>query len=112
MWGYEFLRARSGFELAAQVARWHHERWDGGGYPDGLYGDAIPERVTIVTVADAFDAMTCDRPYRARRPVSVAVKEIAAHSGTQFSPRVVEALLRLASRGDLFSSDNTEATAA
>ena len=64
-WGAEFLAGRPGFELAATIARSHHERWDGGGYPDGLAGEAIPESAAIVAVADSFDAMTSDRPYRA-----------------------------------------------
>ncbi len=60
VWGAEFLAGRQGFELAGQVARWHHESWDGSGYR--LIGEQIPERVAIVTVADAYDAMTSHRP--------------------------------------------------
>jgi diguanylate cyclase (GGDEF)-like protein/putative nucleotidyltransferase with HDIG domain len=97
-WGAEFLAGRPGFELAVTIARSHHERWDGGGYPDGLSGDAIPEAATIVAVADSFDAMTSDRPYRAARSVAAAVREIMACSGKQFSPRVVQALVRLHKR--------------
>ena len=95
IWGQEFLVARQGFELASRVARSHHERWDGGGYPDGLAGDNIPEEATIVTVADSYDAMTHDRPYRQGRPTAEAVAEILANSGRQFNPKVVEALVRL-----------------
>jgi HD-GYP domain-containing protein (c-di-GMP phosphodiesterase class II) len=95
VWGGDFLAGRQGFELAATIARSHHERWDGSGYPDGLAGEAIPKAATIVAVADAFDAMTSDRPYRAARPVAAAVREIAACSRGQFSPRVVQALVRL-----------------
>jgi putative two-component system response regulator len=94
-WGAEFLAGRPGFELAGVIARSHHERWDGGGYPDGLAGEAIPEAAAIVAVADSFDAMTSDRPYRAARSVAAAMREIAACSGKQFSPRVVQALVRL-----------------
>jgi len=97
-WGAEFLGGRPGFELAATIAHWHHERWDASGYPDGLSGEAIPEPAAIVAVADAFDAMTSDRPYRPRRSVAAAVREIEAFSGRQFCPRVVEALLRLHKR--------------
>jgi len=100
-WGAEFLAGRPGFELAATVAHWHHERWDGGGYPDGLAGEAIPEPATIVSVADAFDAMTSGRPYRRARSVSAAVREIVACSGRQFSPRVVRALSRIHKRRTL-----------
>jgi diguanylate cyclase (GGDEF)-like protein len=95
IWGAEFLAGRPGFEQAAAIAHSHHERWDGTGYPDGLLGEAIPEAATIVAVADAFDAMTSDRPYREARSVAAAVREIAACSGTQFSPKVVRALVRL-----------------
>ena len=94
-WGAEFLAGRPGFELAGVIARSHHERWDGGGYPDGLAGEAIPETATIVAVADSFDAIISDRPYRAARSIAAAMREIVACSGKQFSPRVVRALVRL-----------------
>jgi len=94
-WGAEFLAGRPGFELAATIARSHHERWDGGGYPDSLAGEAIPEVATIVAVADSFDAIISDRPYRAARSIAAAMREIVACSGGQFSPRVVRALVRL-----------------
>jgi diguanylate cyclase (GGDEF)-like protein/putative nucleotidyltransferase with HDIG domain/PAS domain S-box-containing protein len=94
-WGAEFLRQRSGFELAAVIAQHHHERWDGFGYPGRLVGKAIPEPAAIVTVADSLDAITNNRPYRLGRPLHWAIGEIVRCSGQQFSPRVVEALLRL-----------------
>jgi diguanylate cyclase (GGDEF)-like protein len=100
-WGAELLSQREGFELATEVARAHHERWDGSGYPAGLAGDDIPEAAAIVSVADSLDAMTSNRPYRAGRPLAWAVREIEANAGTQFSPRVVQALLRLHARGEL-----------
>ncbi len=101
IWGGEFLAGREGFRLASIVARSHHERWDGGGYPDGLTGEAIPLAAAIVTVADSFDAMTHDRPYRAGRGVDDAVAEIQACAGAQFSPAVVDVLVRLHRRGML-----------
>jgi HD-GYP domain-containing protein (c-di-GMP phosphodiesterase class II) len=97
-WGEEFLKGRPGFELAATIARSHHEHWDGSGYPDGLAGDDIPEAATIVALADAFDAMISDRPYRAARSVTEALREIAACSGRHFSPRVAQAIARLDER--------------
>jgi putative nucleotidyltransferase with HDIG domain len=97
-WGEEFLKDRPGFELPATIARSHHEHWDGSGYPDGLAGEAIPEAATIVGVADAFDAMISDRPYRPARSVAAALREIAACSGKQFSPKVVKAIARLRKR--------------
>jgi diguanylate cyclase (GGDEF)-like protein len=98
-WGANFLADRPGFELAAIVAGAHHERWDGQGYPLGLAGGAIPEQASIVTVADSFDAITSDRPYREGRSPEDALAEIAACAGQQFNPRVVAALMRLHQRG-------------
>ncbi len=97
-WGAQFLDGRRGFERAAQIARSHHERWDGTGYPDGLAGEAIPAGATIVAVADSFDAITSDRPYRKARPAGQAIRDIVACSGQQFSPGVVDALVRLHKR--------------
>jgi HD-GYP domain-containing protein (c-di-GMP phosphodiesterase class II) len=101
VWGEQFLAGRAGFELAASIARSHHERWDGGGYPDGLGAEEIPEPATIVSVADSFDAMTSDRPYRAGRSIAAAMQELVACSGSQFSPVVVEAMARLHKRRKL-----------
>ena len=69
----------------------HHERWDGGGYPDGLAGDAIPIGARIFALADALDAMTSDRPYRRALPWERSVDEILGETGRQFDPRVVKA---------------------
>jgi putative nucleotidyltransferase with HDIG domain len=74
------------------VVRASHERWDGGGYPDGLAGAAIPLAARIVSACDAFNAMTTDRSYRRALPLGVAVGELRANAGTQFDPDVVEAL--------------------
>lgn len=112
VWGAQFLSGRPGFELAASVARSHHERWDGTGYPDGLQGDEIPERVAIVSVADALDAMISDRPYHSGRPSAVAVQEIVRCSGLQFSPRVVAALVRLHDARELPSMGESDRAAA
>ena len=75
-----------------------HERWDGGGYPDGLAGEAIPVAARICAACDAFNAMTTDRSYRKALPLSVAVAELRANSGTQFAPDVVDALLAVLAR--------------
>ena len=95
VWGAELLSGRPGFELAATIARSHHERWDGTGYPGGLAGGTLPEAACIVAVADAFDAIVDSRPYSKGRSVAYAVREIADCAGKQFSPQVVDALLRL-----------------
>ena len=78
-----------------RVVRSSHEKWDGTGYPDGLVGDQIPVGSAIVSCCDAFNAMTTDRSYREAMPLEDAIEELEANSGTQFSPAVVEAVLRV-----------------
>jgi len=85
----------------AEAILYHHERWDGFGYPFGLAGEKIPLLSRIVLVADAFDAITSNRAYQAALPVDYAINEIVVNSGTQFDPAVAEAFLALATRGDL-----------
>lgn len=77
--------------LVIGVVRWHHERWDGYGYPDGLAGDRIPLAARVLAVADTLDAMTSARAYRDALPWEAAVAEIRRCSGTQFDPTVVAA---------------------
>jgi putative nucleotidyltransferase with HDIG domain len=77
-----------------EVVRHHHERWDGGGYPAGLAGDAIPIGARIFALADALDAMTSDRPYRGALPWEHALDEILGETGRQFDPQVVKAFSR------------------
>jgi len=79
---------------ALSSVRSHHERWDGKGYPDGLKGEEIPLSARIIAVADAFDAMTTDRPYRRRLDKEQAKEEIVKNSGTQFDPSVVDSFLK------------------
>lgn len=83
------------------VVRNHHERYDGAGYPDRLTKYDIPVLARIFSVADAFDAMTSDRPYREKMPFKAAVEEIARNAGTQFDPIVVKAFLSAVSESDL-----------
>jgi two-component system, cell cycle response regulator len=78
-----------------EAVRHHHERFDGGGYPDGLAGERIPMAARIVAVADAFHAMTSDRPYRRRQSVDQARAEIARCAESHFCPKVVDAFLRV-----------------
>jgi putative nucleotidyltransferase with HDIG domain len=80
---------------AARIVLHHHEAYGGGGYPSGLSGDAIPIGARIFAVADTFDAITSDRPYRAARAPEVAVEEIKRCQGTQFDPKVVDAFLSI-----------------
>ena len=77
------------------LVRHEHERWDGAGYPDRLAGEAIPPGSRIIFACDALHAMTSDRPYRAALPVEEAIAELRRHSGTQFDPKVVDALLAI-----------------
>lgn len=84
---------------ALEVIRHHHERFDGDGYPDGLRGEGIPLAARIFSVADAFDAMTTDRPYRSALSNEEAVRRLDAESGTQFDPDVVAAFVELMAEG-------------
>ena len=83
-------------EDVSRIVRHHHERWDGKGYPDGLAGEAIPFGARIFAVADSFDAMTSDRPYRRALSVEDARAEVDRCRGTQFDPAVVDAFGRVA----------------
>ena len=80
---------------AAEVVLHHHEAYDGSGYPKGLAAEAIPLSARIFAVADTLDALTSDRPYRRARPLSEALAEIQRCSGSQFDPRIVDALLAI-----------------
>jgi len=86
------MGGRTFFTLGKQIAYCHHERWDGTGYPRGLRGEAIPLSARIVAVADTYDAITSDRVYRAALSHDEALRRIRQASGTQFDPRVVDAL--------------------
>jgi diguanylate cyclase (GGDEF)-like protein len=90
--GERILRAIPGMGAVARIVRHEHERWDGAGYPDRLAGEAIPIGSRIIHACLAYHAMTSDRPYRAALSHRMAMSELAAHAGTQFDPRVAEAL--------------------
>jgi putative two-component system response regulator len=81
------------FTAFGPIIRHHHERWDGGGYPDGLRGEAIPLGARIVGIVDAFDAITHDRPYRPARSIEQAVDELRRASGSQVDPDLVRIFL-------------------
>jgi HD-GYP domain-containing protein (c-di-GMP phosphodiesterase class II) len=95
------LLERVGGKLAriGEIVRSCHERWDGRGYPDGLYGDEIPLAARIVFACDAYSAMTTDRPYRRAMSAEAALEELRANSGTQFEPTVVEAVTAVVQKG-------------
>jgi len=90
--GYEMLKGLHFLESSLDGVRHHHEHWDGSGYPDGVKGENIPPAVRILTVADALDALTSDRPYRAAMSFPAAVRTIEAGAGYQFDPAVIHAL--------------------
>ncbi len=94
--GAEILCQSDTLLRVANVIRHHHERYDGSGYPDGLKGEGIPFLSRVLYVADAFDSMTADRPYRKAPGKDYAISELIRCSGTQFDPRVVLEFLKLA----------------
>jgi HD-GYP domain-containing protein (c-di-GMP phosphodiesterase class II) len=96
--GERILTNVDDYKEIAQVVRHHHERIDGHGYPDGLSGDEIPILSRIIAVADAFDAMTSDRPYRDSMPQRTARLRLAQAAGTQFDATVVLALESILAR--------------
>ena len=88
--------------LLSEGARWHHERYDGSGYPDGLAGSAIPEQARIIAVADAYDAMTSHRSYRDILPQETVRQEIEKGKGTQFDPAFADIMLQIMSEDGEF----------
>jgi HD-GYP domain-containing protein (c-di-GMP phosphodiesterase class II) len=92
--GAEIVSRIPEYRLTASIIRHHHERWDGAGYPDGLAGDDIPIGARIIAVADAFDAMTSDRPYRRGMSAEAAIEEVQNSAGHQFDPTIVAAFER------------------
>jgi putative nucleotidyltransferase with HDIG domain len=93
--GFNILRSVDFLQVPAEMVLCHQERFDGGGYPRGLAGDAIPVSARIFAIADTFDAITSDRPYRKRQTVAAARAEIARYAGTQFDPRGTDAFLSM-----------------
>jgi len=93
--GYEILqRIHHPYAEVPLAAKYHHERLDGRGYPDGLYDSEIPYIAKIVNLADSFDAMTTDRPYKRMRPAGEVIEDLQRNSGKQFAPEIVAAFLR------------------
>ncbi|MBI2780934.1 MAG: HD domain-containing protein [Chloroflexi bacterium] len=99
IWSEQALGDGAHLAVAREVARSHHENWDGSGYPDGLYGDRIPLAARIVRITDAFDAMTNRRPYQAPVSIEAALEELQATAGHDFDPELVRRF------GDLIRSD-------
>jgi HD-GYP domain-containing protein (c-di-GMP phosphodiesterase class II) len=99
--GARLIRGVSSLRAALPCVLHHHERWDGGGYPDGLAGTEIPLSARILAVADAFDAMTSTRPYRDAMPAADAVDEVGRCAGTQFDPDATSAFLDAWNAGEI-----------
>jgi putative nucleotidyltransferase with HDIG domain len=98
--GQRMLERVGGFMgEVGRIVRSHHERWDGGGYPDGLRGQEIPLEARIISCCDAFNAMTTTRSYRKAMPQAVAVEELEKNSGAQFDPEVVAAMVAVVAEG-------------
>ena len=95
MTGYEILKPISEMPELSIGARWHHERYDGKGYPDGKAGEDIPEIARIICVADCYDAMSSDRIYRKALPQFMVREEIERNKGTQFDPRIADVMLQI-----------------
>jgi putative nucleotidyltransferase with HDIG domain len=93
--GAEIMRDIEFLAEASKVVRSHHERWDGNGYPDGLAGEQIPLNARVFAVADVFDALTTNRPYRAALSFEQARSMIEEESGSHFDPQVVDAFRRI-----------------
>ena len=104
--GYEILYGIGFLTDSLPIVLYHHERFDGRGYPDGLKGEAVPLGARIFSVADAFDAMTADRHYRRALTLDEAMSELHANSGTQFDPEVIAVLDELAD--DLYAQRTHE----
>jgi HD-GYP domain-containing protein (c-di-GMP phosphodiesterase class II) len=90
----------------APFVQHHHERWDGGGYPDGISGDAIPLEARIIAVCEVFDTISSKSSYKEALPFEEAVREIEAHSGQQFDPQVVDVFLTLVREGQIQSQND------
>jgi len=99
--GYEILKSVEDFEDVLEGVKYHHERFDGNGYPEGLKGKDIPLFARIIAIADTLDAIASDRPYRKGAPFEVALEEIKKGKGTQFDPEIVDVFLHSISEESL-----------
>jgi HD-GYP domain-containing protein (c-di-GMP phosphodiesterase class II) len=104
--GARWLAAVPGLSALVPFARWHHERFDGKGYPDGCTAERLPLTVSIVAVCDAWDALTEVRPYREALSVEEAAAEMRAHAGRQWSRAVVEWTLECVDAPHEFAHDD------
>jgi putative two-component system response regulator len=98
--GYDILSRSDApiFRMASEIALYHHERYDGSGYPSGLAGDSIPESARIVALADVFDALLMKRPYKQAWPLDRVLRTIQEHAGSHFEPRLVDIFISILPR--------------
>ncbi|MDR3390556.1 MAG: response regulator [Sulfuriferula sp.] len=100
-YGVRILGSNPFYEVAREIAGGHHENWDGSGYPQNLQGEAIPLSARLVKIADVFDALTSQRPYKTPWSVADALGLLRTQSGKQFDPNIVEAFLRVYEAGTI-----------
>ena len=105
--GAEVLSHLAAYREVADIVRFHHERLDGSGYPNGITGESIPELSKVLAVADSYHAMTSDRPYRGARSSFEALKELRMMSGTTLDARYIEILAKVLRDKDLAYRDGT-----
>ncbi len=106
IFGFNILRAADEYSNLALYALTHHEKYDGTGYPKGLAGEDIPLFSRIICVADAYEAMTADRPYRNALSEEVAISELKKYKGIQFDPKIVDVFITKVLKQD--KSDKTQ----
>lgn len=99
--GVEIIRHMKALKSVVPIILYHHENYDGSGYPRGLKKDQIPLSARIMAIVSAFEAMTTKRPYRVAKTINAAIEEIKKNSGTQFDPKVVEIFLKIIKRKDI-----------
>lgn len=104
--GMNILPNKAFFEMARAIAKHHHERWDGTGYPDKLSGENIPFAARMVAIADVFDALTSNRPYKQAWPFEVAIEVMKQGAGTQFDPKLIAKWVELYDDGTLLKIRN------
>jgi HD-GYP domain-containing protein (c-di-GMP phosphodiesterase class II) len=110
-YGVDLLSKAPSLHKYILPVRHHHEWFNGTGYPDGLYGDSIPLASSIITIADTYDAMTSDRPYRNAYTEAMTFGELERCAGTQFNPDLIKVFIRTMERHAVGRSQNVERVA-
>ncbi len=95
IWGEELLEGGEHFALARRIARWHHENWDGSGYPDRVKGEEIPFEARLVRIVDVYDALRSERPYKPAWSEEEILEELRRLRGVHFDPELTDLFLAL-----------------